>query len=315
MEDQAEKLREIVRNKSAAQSASTQSVGSSTQSVQTGAHLQNGTPSKREGKRTRIITVASGKGGVGKTNMSVNMAISYARMGKKVVVMDVDLGLSNVNILLNAIPKYNLLHVIRKQKTMKEILVDTPYGISFIGGASGFSEIANMAQEERQNFINEMQTLASFDVIILDTGAGVSDNVIDFTAPADDVVIVTNNEPTAITDAYGIIKIIATKIDNAEMGINLIVNRVSSAAEAGKVADKLIKVVQQFLNVKLEYLGFVYEDDSVVQAVVKQKPFTVEAPRCKASQCVGHIVGRLEKTEVRTAGFGGLFKRMFGVQV
>ncbi|MDR2602559.1 MAG: MinD/ParA family protein [Spirochaetaceae bacterium] len=293
MEDQAEELREMMKKK-----------GGSTSAPQ-GGSLQ------REIKKTRIITVASGKGGVGKTNISVNMAISYARMGKKVVVMDVDLGLSNVNIMLNAIPKYNLLHVIRKQKKMKEILVETPYGISFIGGASGFSEIANMMAEERQGFIEEMQTLASFDIIILDTGAGVSDNVIDFTVPADDVVIVTNKEPTAITDAYGIIKIIATKIDNAEMGINLIVNRVANAGEANKVADKLIKVVQQFLNVKLEYLGFVYEDESVVQAVLRQKPFSVETPRCKASQCIQHIVGRLEKTEIRGAGFGGMLKRIF----
>jgi flagellar biosynthesis protein FlhG len=197
---------------------------------------------------------------------------------------------------------------------MKEILVETPYGISFIGGASGFSEIANMTTGERQNFITEMQTLASFDIIILDTGAGVSDNVIDFTAPADDVVIVTNKEPTAITDAYGIIKIIATKIDNAEMGINLIVNRVASASEASRVAEKLTKVVQQFLNVKLEYLGFIYEDDCVGQAVLRQKPFTVETPRCKASQCVQHIVGRLEKTEIRGTGFGSMLKRMFGGQ-
>ena len=297
MEDQAEKLREMVKARAGAEAPPSPH--------QTGIH-------QREGKKTRIITVVSGKGGVGKTNMSVNMAISYARMGKKVVVMDVDLGLSNVNIMLNAIPKYNLLHVIRKQKTMKDILVETPYGISFIGGASGFSEIANMSAEERQNFINELQTLASFDIIILDTGAGVSDNVIDFTAPADDVVIVTNKEPTAITDAYGIVKIIATKIDNAEIGMNLVVNRVSNAADGAKVADKLITVVRQFLNVKLEYLGFVYEDDSVVQAVLRQKPFTVETPRCKASQCVQHIVGRLEKTEIRGSGFGSMLKRLFG---
>lgn len=275
--------------------------------------ISDNAPPAKSKKKTRIITVASGKGGVGKTNMSVNMAIAYARLGKKVVVMDADLGLANVNVMLKIIPKFSLYHVIRKQKSMKEILVETEYGISIVPGASGFSKIANLSEDERQNFIEELNTLQNADIIIIDTSAGVHSNVLAFIAAADDVVIITTPEPTAITDAYGLIKIIATEIDNLNMGLKLVVNSVHSVAEAKAVADRMTSIAGQFLNLKLEYLGFVWDDNAVSQAVLRQRPFMVESPRCRASQCVQHIVGRLEKTELHDGGgFGKMVKRIFG---
>ena len=292
MEDQAEKLREMMRKKTGEGS---------------------GGKGRAGGVKTRVITVTSGKGGVGKTNMSVNMALAYARLGKKVVVMDADLGLANVNVMLNMIPKFNLYHVIRKQKTMREIMVDTEYGISIVAGASGFSKIANLSDDERQNFINELDTLSNADIIIIDTAAGVSSNVLDFVAAADDAVIVTTPEPTAITDAYGIIKIIATEIDNLNMGLKLVVNRVKTVTEAKKVADRMTSIAGQFLNLKVEYLGFIYDDVTVSHAVLRQKPFMVIDPKCKASMCVQHIVGRMEKSEMReTGGITEMFRRLFG---
>jgi flagellar biosynthesis protein FlhG len=294
MEDQAEKLREIMRQKN-------------------GARDKPAAAKPKEAKKTRIITVTSGKGGVGKTNMSVNMALAYARLGKKVVVMDADLGLANVNVMLNMIPKFNLYHVIRKQKTMKEIMVETDYGISIVAGASGFSKIANLTEDERQNFIRELDTLSNADIIIIDTSAGVSSNVLDFIAAADDAVIITTPEPTAITDAYGIIKIIATEIDSLNIGLKLVINRVKSVGEARKVADRMINIAGQFLNLKVEYLGFVYDDAVVSQAVLRQRPFMVIDPKCRASQCVQHIVGRMEKSEVQeNGGFGNMIRRLFG---
>jgi flagellar biosynthesis protein FlhG len=290
MEDQAEKLREMMRRKSGS--------------------LEK--PSGRDGKKTRIITVTSGKGGVGKTNVSVNMALAYARAGKKVVVMDADLGLANVNVMLNMIPKFNLYHVIRKQKTMREIMIDTEYGISIVAGASGFSKIANLNDTERQHFIEELETLSAADIIIIDTSAGVSSNVLDFVAAADDAVIVTTPEPTAITDAYGIIKIIATEINNLNMGLKLVVNRVKNVTEAKKVADKMINITGQFLNLKVEYLGFIYDDEAVSRSVLRQRPFMVMEPKCRASMCIQHIVGRMDKTELKgNGGFGKMFKRFF----
>jgi len=277
-------------------------------------HISGGVagPASREEKNTRIITISSGKGGVGKTNLSVNMALAFARIGRKVVVMDADLGLANINVMFNLIPKYNLYHVIKKQKTIQEILVETEYGISIVAGASGFSQIANMGRKERQDFIDDMSSLSFADIILIDTGAGVSSNVLDFVAAADDAIIVTTPEPTAITDAYSIMKIIATEYRSVDMELKLVVNRAKGAAEAKNVADRMVNITGQFLNMKMDYLGFVYEDQAVANAVRHQKPFMVTDPRCKASICVQHLVSRMDKSmPIESAGIGAMFKRIF----
>jgi flagellar biosynthesis protein FlhG len=286
MEDQAQKLRELMKAKPVAAPVA---------------------------KKTRVITVASGKGGVGKTNMSVNMAIAYARLGKRVIIMDADLGLANVNILLDIIPKFNLYHVIRKQKTMREIMVDTQYGIQMIAGASGFSKIANLSEEERQSFITELYTLSNADIIIIDTSAGVSSNVLSFIAAADDAIIITTPEPTAITDAYGIIKIIATEVENLNIGLKLVVNRVKNVTEGRKVAERIINISGQFLNLKVEYLGCVYEDPIVQSSVLKQRPFMVQDPKSKAAISVQHLVGRIEKNDfTEEPGLARMIRKLFG---
>ena len=265
MDDQAENLRELMKKSTPTSSGSIKK-----------------TESSSKAKKTRIITIASGKGGVGKTNISVNLAIAYAQLGKKVIVLDADLGLANVNVMMNMIPKYNLYHVIRKQKKMADIILDTDYGIKMVAGASGFSKIANLEESERNLFIEELSTLSDADIVIIDTSAGVSQNVLSFIAAADDAIIVTTPEPTAITDAYGIIKIIATEIDNFDIGLKLIVNRVQSAAQGKSVADRMTNISAQFLNLKVEYLGFIYDDPLVPQAVLKQKPFLIVDPDRKS---------------------------------
>lgn len=286
MADQAEKLRELVGYNEASQQTA---------------------------KKTRIIAVASGKGGVGKSNIAINIALGFSRMGKSVVVLDADLGLANVNVILGVIPRYNLYHMMRQQKTMKEILTDTSYGIQIVAGASGFSKIANLTEEERRSFILELSTLGQADVLIIDTSAGVSNNVLDFVAAADDAIVVTTPEPTAITDAYGIIKIIATEINNPRMSLKLLVNRVPSVTEAKKVADRVISIASQFLNIKVDYLGFIYEDPHVQQAVLRQKPFLVTDPHCKASQCILNVVSRLEKIDFKEgSGIMGFLGKLMG---
>ncbi len=298
MEDQAEKLREIMKN----QQGGPSSEGSDIPSSGSGA----------KGK-TKIIAVASGKGGVGKTNISINLAIAYARMGKKVIVLDADLGLANVNVILGVIPKYNLYHVIRKQKSMEDIILDTEYGIQIVAGASGFSRIANLTEEERKGFITEMKALGHADIIIIDTSAGVGQNVLDFVEAADEAIIVTTPEPTAITDAYGIIKIISTEIEDFDMGLKLIVNRVSSVVEAKKVSQRVINITSQFLNIKVDYLGFVFDDPGVSLAVKKQQPFSIADPRGKAASCIQTMVNRLEKVDPREGGGMGRFvRKLFG---
>ncbi|MBQ0161750.1 MAG: MinD/ParA family protein [Treponema sp.] len=263
--------------------------------------------------KTRIIAITSGKGGVGKTNIAVNMAIAYAQLGKKVILIDGDLGMANVNVLLNVVPKYNLLQVINKQKTMSEIILDTEFGIKFIAGANGFSKIANLSVEELEYFAKQFSSLGNADIIIIDTGAGIANNVLQFVAAADEVYVVTTPEPTAITDAYGIIKIITTEITDREINIQLLVNRVHSADEGKRISDRIINIVGQFLNYKVNYIGFIYEDPVIQASVIRQKPFIVINPTSKPAVCVKHIVGRIEKTDVaNNEGVSSFLKKFLG---
>ena len=271
-----------------------------------------GTTSNKPHK-TRIIAVTSGKGGVGKSNISVNLAIAFAQTGKKVVLIDGDLGMANVNVLLGITPKANLLDVLNKKKKMSDIILNTELGIQIIAGANGFSTIANLNEEQRNFFAEEFTTLSSFDVIIIDTGAGVSENVLRFIEAADEAYVVTTPEPTAITDAYGLIKIIATEFSNSQIVMKLIVNKVHSADEGKRIAERIITIVAQFLNAPVEYLGFIYDDSVVTSSVLRQKPFMVSQPSSKAAMCIKHIVGRIDKTTVKpTGGFSAFLRKIIG---
>ena len=317
MADQAEKLRELVGGSPGAAAVGTQAGGRAERGD--GSHpsaASRTAPALTAGRTaTRIIAVSSGKGGVGKTNIAINLALAYAQLGKKVIVMDADLGLANVNVVLGVIPRYNLYHLIRKQKTLSEILVDTSYGIQIIAGASGFSKIANLTEEERRDFIAELAALSNADILIIDCAAGVSNNVISFIAAADDALIVTTPEPTAITDAYGIIKIIATEVENLDLGLKLVVNRVKSVVEGKRVAERVINIAGQFLNLKVDYLGFVYDDPVVHTSVVRQKPFLILEPKSRAALCIRHLVGRLENYDYRDGkGIPTFLKKLFGAR-
>ena len=259
---------------------------------------------------TRIIAITSGKGGVGKTNIAVNMAIAYAQLGKKVILIDGDLGMANVNVLLNVVPQYNLMNVINKKRTMKEIILDTEFGIKFIAGANGFSKIANLSVEELDYFAKQFSALGNADIIIIDTGAGIANNVLQFVAAADEVYVVTTPEPTAITDAYGIIKIITTEIVDRQLNLKLLVNRVHSADEGKRISDRIITIVGQFCGCKVDYIGFVYDDPIVQASVIRQKPFIVINPTSKPAMCIKHIVGRIEKTEpMESEGVSNFLKK------
>lgn len=264
---------------------------------------------------TKIITITSGKGGVGKTSVSVNLALAMAKSSKKILVFDADLGLANINVLLGVIPKYNLYHVVKGIKTLEEIIIHTPEGVDIIAGASGFSMLANLPEKERQNLLNAFDKLTGYDIMIIDTGAGVSANVTSFTLPAHEVIVITTPEPTAITDAYGIIKAIVLEAPNKQ--IKLVVNRVSSSFEGKKVAERIINISSQFLNVKVENLGFIYEDENVLRSIRRQKPYYLLYPKSKASSCLDVIAGRLLNIEipmVEEKGLGNFFRKFFSLQ-
>jgi len=262
---------------------------------------------------TRTIVISSGKGGVGKTSLSVSLAIALAEDGKSVTLVDADIGLANINVILGIIPKYNLYHVIKGKKKLKDIIIEVPEGIKIIAGASGFHQLANLEPKQREEFIGSIAELANDDYLIVDTGAGISQNVLSFVMAADEVIVVTTPEPTAITDAYGIIKAIASQ--STEKHIKLIVNRAQSVAEGKRVAQRVINIAGQFLNIKVEDLGFVYEDICVPKSVRNQKPFYVSYPKSRASGCVKVIADRLNNKQVeyeKGSGITSFIKNLLG---
>ncbi len=262
---------------------------------------------------TRTIAVTSGKGGVGKTSLAVSLSIALARNGSSVTLLDADLGLANINVILGIIPKYNLYHVIKGKKKLKDIVIDVPEGIRIIAGASGFHQLANLDQKQRDDFIHTIAEIESDDYLIIDTGAGVGQNVLSFVISADEIIVVTTPEPTAITDAYGIIKSIASQ--STDKVIRLIVNRVQSVAEGKRVAQRVINIAGQFLNVKVENLGFVFDDMHVGKSVRNQKPFIISYPKSKAAGCVNMIANRIANRDFGTQKGSGLisfFRNLLG---
>lgn len=286
MADQAEKLRELVRQKQ--------------QMV-----VQNDS-------KCKIITVTSGKGGVGKTNLASNLSISFSMMGQRVLIMDADLGLSNVNIIMGIMPppKYNLSHVISGEKDLLEVITHGPCGIKVITGAVGVPKMANMGTKKRKEFIESFDSLLSlFDLIFIDTSAGLSENVLSFIDAADEVILVTTPEPTSITDAYGMIKAMSTKNENVKVG--LVVNRVANIIEGKKVSDKIVNIAEQFLGLKIERLGYIMEDALVRKAVSEQSPFLVTYPDSKAAGCISHIRNKLAEIPEEKHKEKGFFGRLF----
>lgn len=246
----------------------------------------------------RTIAVTSGKGGVGKTNFVANLGISLARHGKKVLLIDADLGLANIDVVFGIRPKFNLFHVITGQKNISEIIIEGPDGILIVPGGSGITELANLKESERKHFISEMSALEKkVDIILVDTSAGINDNVIYFLKACSEIIVLTIPEPPAMADAYGVIKALAMNDNSLEQIVTLVVNRVNSPAEARDVYERLSIVSRRFLNIKIEDGGYIYEDKSVSSSVRAQKPFISAFPYSRAAECVEKIGSDLIKEE------------------
>lgn len=263
MSDQAQSLRNLVR-------------------TQTDPHARN----------TRIITVTSGKGGVGKSNFTLNFALTLQKQGYKVLVFDADIGLANIDLLMGISPKYSLYHLLKREKTIWDIIHKGYNDLEFIAGGSGFNDLLRLSEAEVDYFAEQVNQLNGYvDFIIFDTGAGLSKETLKFIIAATETIVVTTPEPTAITDAYAIIKMVHTQ-GHDHVRFQLVVNRVTDPYEGKQTADKISLVAKQFLNLDIPTLGFVEDDVNVSKAVKKQIPFTIAFPTAAATKSIERLVDR-----------------------
>lgn len=243
-------------------------------------------------KKTRVIAVTSGKGGVGKTNFTINFALALMSFGQRVIVLDADLGLANIDVVLGINPTYNLYHVLKGEKSIKDIIVEGPQGLQIIAGGSGIQEMANLRRWQVEQFVAKLEELEGMaDILIIDTAAGLSRNVMSFVLAADEVIVITIPEPTAITDAYGLVKAMTAKKKNGV--IHLVVNRVESPQEADITASKLSIVAEKFLKLNIGHLGFILDDPAVSKAVKSQEPFLLKYPKAAATECIQRLAAQL----------------------
>ena len=266
-------------------------------------------------KGPRTITVTSGKGGVGKTNFVVNLGLSLANLKQRVVIFDADLGLSNVDILMGINPPGNLYELLYNNKNIEDIIGLGPKNLRFISGGSGFQELSNLDQKQRQNLIDSLIHFQNkTDFVLIDTGAGISKNVLGFVAAADEVIVIVTPEPTSLTDAYSLIKVMS-KFD-VQSEVNLIVNMAINKREAQQTADKIIMVANRFLNIKVSHLGSICMDPIVSQAVKGQNPFVLSKPNSSAARSLANIAENLingyQQPVKGIGGFIGKLIRLFG---
>ncbi len=261
----------------------------------------------------RILAVTSGKGGVGKSNVVANLALALGRLGKSVIVFDADLGMANLDVLFGVRPTHTLYHVVKGKRDLTEILVPCGVGVKFIAGGSGMRELADLDAEGKERLLSALRRLERFaDILLIDTGAGISSNVMRFVSAAREVLLVTTPEPTAMADAYGVIKAVCAAVE-APPSVDVVVNRVKSPDEAAFVARRLAKVAARFLEFKSGYAGYVLEDPVVPRAVKLQKPFVEAYPNSPASVCIANIAANLIGVEPRrkAAANGGLGVSLF----
>ncbi len=237
--------------------------------------------------KARVLTVTSGKGGVGKSNLAVNLAVQMQKRGKKVIIFDADFGLANVEIMFGAMPKYNLSDLIYRGKTIQEIITPGPLGIGFISGGSGITGVNNLSREQVKFLVGNLAKLDDLaDVIIIDTGAGISDAVLEFVIASPEILLVATPDPSSLTDAYSLLKALYRSVEfkQTHTEIKVIANRVETEEEGTGIYEKLNAVVAQFLNGNLEYLGTIPQDMTMGKAARQQKPISLLCPESKAAK-------------------------------
>jgi flagellar biosynthesis protein FlhG len=262
-------------------------------------HQRQGGPSARPPRRRmRVIAVTSGKGGVGKSNIVLNLCLALTRMQRRVFLLDADMGLANVDVLVGLTPRYTLEHVMNGEKDVSEVVLTGPGGVKILPSSSGISELSEMTFEQQMRLFKELSRIDDeIDYLFIDTGAGISSNVLRFNASANEVVVVANPEPTSITDAYALMKLLAIKYHIREFG--LIANSVSSEQDGQAVFDRLNRVCSQFLRVHLSFLGAIPFDLSVRKAVRQQRPLLELFPASPSGKSLQRIAALIDQNGKR----------------
>ena len=265
----------------------------------------------------RVITVTSGKGGVGKSNTAINLAIWMRKMGQRVIILDADFGLANIEIMFGTVPKHNLCDLIYQGKNIKEIITWGPGDIGFISGGSGIAGLSNLSRDYLIYIIQNLAQLDEIaDVIIVDTGAGISDAVLEFLVASGEILVVTTPEPTSITDSYSLLKALARhpRFSPEESKIKVIANRVEAAEDGLALFKKLNVVVERYLNIPLTYLGAIPKDDKLSDAVMQQMPVALQNPTAKSARAFEYIAANLMNLElnkdVKKRGMAAFFSHV-----
>lgn len=268
---------------------------------------------------SRVITVTSGKGGVGKTNFTVNLALSLQKHNARVLILDADLGLANIEILLGVSPKLGLMDIFTSNYKINEVVSSSSYGVNFISGGSGLSELANLRQSHLRHIIESLVYLDDIaDIILIDTGAGISDTVLNFVKASQEVIVITAPEPTSITDAYSLIKTAKEQMSSSTK-FSVVVNRTENKSEGEVVFRNLSKVSQRFLDIQLLYLGAIPHDNNLIKSVKQQKPAIVLYPNSSFSKEIENIATRIlnKNNEIKAndqiGGMKGFVKRLAGI--
>ncbi len=268
-------------------------------------------------KAARVITVTSGKGGVGKSNVSINLAVEFKKMGKRVIIFDADFGLANIEVMFGTIPKSNLADLVYQGKGIKDVITWGPMDIGFISGGSGIAGLTNLGREYINYLVQQLSELDTIaDVVIIDTGAGISDSVMEFLVASGEVILVTTPEPTSITDSYSLLKALKRNskfVEDSSM-IKVISNKVSTSEEGKLLFSKLNTVVQRYLHLKIEYIGCIPQDTELSDAVMQQSPICISNTNAKSAKAFKDIAMTLmdipHEEKVYRRGMAGFFANM-----
>lgn len=263
---------------------------------------------------TRVIAVTSGKGGVGKTNLAVNLAVALQMAGHQIMLIDADIGMANVNLLMGSVTNRSLIELLKEDVQLEDVVENGAAGVKYISGVASIDAALNLNRSEQRKLHKKLGRCSELaDIIIIDTGAGLSRNVIEFVLAAEEVLLITTPEPTALADAYAVIKAYSTYTDRRN--IKLVINRIRNEEDFFDVAERINQTTKKFLNLTVESLGYIYEDKAVIDAVHNQEPFIISKPDSPAARCVSEIANSLlsgVKMNSVSKGWRAFLDRLFG---